>query len=87
MVRAVSEVRRGGGDCRNTEKFSFPVCLKSGVICSEAAPEGRLEVCASYLDQCREALGVTWGRKLGLGSHAREIRLIDVSVTVALEAC
>lgn len=42
-------------------------------------------MCARYLDQCREALGFIWGRKLGL--HAREIRLIDVSVTVALEAC
>lgn len=59
--------RKGGWYCRNTEEFFFfPVCLKSGGICSEAAPEGRLEVRRRYLDHWREALGVIWGRKLGI---------------------
>lgn len=46
--------------------FFFPVCLKLEVICSEAAPGGRLEVSVRYLDHCREAVGVIWSRKLGL---------------------
>lgn len=66
MVRVVSEERGGGTAGTQRSFFFFPVCLKSGGICSEAAPEGRLEVRRRYLDHWREALGVIWGRKLGI---------------------